>query len=250
MKEDIEERAKAVEILASHIIRAGYTIKGGFVRDFVIFGERCFDLDVCSGVDATTPEGVEAFRAAFDSLMSQLQEKVPHAKFLTDLAWRSDKVCSMKCTHGQKMHWVIEVQFIARKHSQLYPMADLTCNNLALKASASGRTFELVLAGESHLNLEATLVLTKRKEFGIQSGSVIPRVLQRAATRKLYGWIQVPVDPVDRSEQFEFSENQLYLKSKGMLPTTELPVAFSVELTWIMVQQKEEVIEELKEEEG
>ena len=152
----------------------------------------------------------------------------------------------MKCTHHQNQNWVIEVQFIVKKHSQLYPVADLTCNNLALKASASGRTFELVLAGESHLNLEATLVLTKRKEFGIQSGSIIPRVLQRAATRKVYGWIQVPVEPVDRVDQFEFSENQLYLKSKGMLPTTELPVALSVESAWIMVQQKEEVNEELK----
>jgi hypothetical protein len=242
----IDSRSDALNVLASCILKKGYKVKGGYVRDHIIFGEKSYDIDICSGCNCQTEEGVTMFHTSFDALVEHLRSEIKGIEFLTDVSWRSDAVCSIKVTHQQNRNWIIELQYIAKKHIKIYPVADLTCNNLALILSASGAAFDLMLAGESHLNLLETLAITVRKEFGIQSGSIIPRVLRRAAFRKVLGWIQIAVPPVGKVEDWDFSENEKYIKSKGLMPTNEHPVSWSHETAWLMVQEKCAVDESLK----
>ena len=69
--------------------------------------------------------------------------------------------------------------------------------------------------------------MVHRKEFGIQSGSLIPKIQKRAGALKALGWVQIHCEDIGPAGVRLLSENQEYIKGKAMIPTTELPTVLA-----------------------
>jgi len=104
----------------------------------------------------------------------------------------------------------------------------MTCNNFAVKRTGLCCTLELY--GSSSLPFEESLEWTQRKEFGIQSGGIISRVIKRAGKlRTKTKWIQRLVKEVEPEDELEHSTNEKFAKALRLLPTNELPLSFKVD---------------------
>ena len=70
----------------------------------------------------------------------------------------------------------------------------------------------LRLSGLSSYSLSETEKMIHRKEFGIQSGSLIPKIQKRAGALKALGCVQVKFDGIGPAGLRLLSENQEYIK--------------------------------------
>ena len=98
----------------------------------------------------------------------------------------------------------------------------------------------------SSFTLAETERMVHRKEFGIQSGSLIPKIQKRAGALKALGWVQLYCEDIGPAGLRLLSENQEFIKGKAMIPTTELPLAWCEESTVLAITEKENVRKTLK----
>jgi len=110
-------------------------------------------------------------------------------------------------------------------HARHCKVPDMTCNNFSVKRTGDSCTMQL--HGPSSLSFQENLQWTQRKEFGVQSGIIIPRVLMRAGGMRVRKWIQMPMEEIE-PDPLECSASEDYAKSLRLLPTNELPLSFTV----------------------
>jgi hypothetical protein len=226
-------RKEALMSIAQLLVQSGYVIQGGFVRDFVIHGDDPNDIDIISGIDATNADGKVALLVKFQEMKELILGKFLDLKIFNERS--TSGVHYAQFTHSQRQNYVVEVQLIASVHAWIFPLADLTCNNLRLSKDQ-----RIHLAGPSAWSLEETLQKTQRKEFGIQSGNLIPRIQQRAGARRSQGWTQVSVPEAPLPTGFgphDLTENQKFVKGCRLQPTDELPLCWSSYNAWMMNYQ-------------
>jgi hypothetical protein len=241
----VNTRREAIETIAKVLLANNYVIKGGFVRDTVVLSLECNDLDVQSEIDATTAEGnlfklvllvsknllitlegKDLLKLQFQKLKELLLTTLPDLEVFSERS--TGGVQYLVLMRKAKRYFTVEVQLIAAKHAWIFPISDLTCNNLSLSKE---KGFEL--AGPSHWTLEETLTHTRKKEFGVQSGHLVPRVRMRARHRRTMGWKQVPIQETVLSTTDSDSENFSYLKNSTSNPWINFAKVIPVNLrTW------------------
>ena len=164
------------------ILRMGLTVKGGFVRDVVIHGDEPNDIDVIVPLDRDLQEVERQFLC--DILPLGL------TKFK---GYVTENIISCSViNHAQT--YVVECQFI-HVNRGLRMEADLTSNTLALHQIQS-----LHVYGTSSLSFDKIFRMCASRQFGVQSGFLVPRVRQRAEALVERGWKRVKVDPVPERE--------------------------------------------------
>ena len=197
-------RSEASKILANIMLvqmEDLVVVKGGFVRDYIIHGDEAIDID------AVVKEDVDISVAA-----STLIERIRALDQLKIFAVTETDYLTTVTVTNVAGTFSIQCQF-ASLGGPFSVAADTTANNLGLAVSG------ICLSGPSALDLHQTLLLTQRKEFGVQSGNMKARVQERAFVLKQRGWIQVKVPTVPEIEDI-LNENQLYLRKLKMIPST------------------------------
>ena len=182
-------RMQAFRMIAHLVLTMGLTIKGGFIRDHVVWQEDANDIDVDVPLDMPLHQVRQSFLERLnESAFNILKER------------STDHVVSINVTN-EKSTYSVQIQFI-HVTGRMTLESDLSSNNLAIN-----QTKGLHLFGRSGETLEETLYHCCRREFGIQSGWIVPRVKQRAALLVEQGWKRIRVPPIPTIEN-ELNENE------------------------------------------
>ena len=108
----VTRRRDAICTIAAYILRKGYVIKGGFVRDMILHSGICNDLDINSGIDCSTIEGREELDKQMKTLIRGIEKDIPLV-ISCSTEFGTQYVVSMKLTHALNKNWQIELQFKA-----------------------------------------------------------------------------------------------------------------------------------------
>lgn len=259
-------RASVMNRIVFLALQEGYKVKGGFVRDTLCHGQPAGDIDINSLIEST-----EVLYLTFEALCRRIEADLPFLE-KRSLPFRNSYLCSVCYWPKDTPTWLVEVQFIAGnlpdflisspflfslnfsqictgQNPRLHPCADLTCNNLQIFWDWGQRKVELEAAGPwaPDLDLPKALDLTLKKEFGVQSGRIVPKVRVRKELLVLLGWTKVDVQEIP-SERLQWTESEKYVKGRAMVPTDLLPLSWGEETAELLVRIKRFVILRQEEE--